>query len=313
MSTQLRAIVDKLLTNVSNQLVPEGYISEMILPELPVVQSTGLIGKYSNDHLKIIDTRVGGKGNYPMVDTVVRSSNSYTLVDHALKEILVEEDFDNVEKPFDAEQDAVTALTTHLWLEKEQGLASTLAGGTITQGVTLSGTGQWNDYTNSTPLIDLRDGRKGVRAGCGLKANLAVMDEDVADTLRFHPSLVRSLGFADNRPGGLNDDELAKALKVDKCLIAEVVYNSAAQGVGIADVLAPVWGKHFWFMYSPANPGRRQQSLGYRVQKAGQKPRQVFKTYPDEPVGCTKIIVKDKYQQLITNDKCAYRITNAIA
>jgi hypothetical protein len=309
--TQIKAIVDKLLTNVSNQLVPEGYISELLLPELNVVQTTGLIGKYSNDHLRIIDTTVGGKGLYPMVDTVVRSSSSYKLVDHALKELLVEDDFDNVENPFDAEQDSVVALTTHLWLEKEKGLADAMAGGTITSGVTLAGGDQWSAYSTSNPLEDLRDGRKGVRGGCGMKANVAFMDEDVADTLRFHPQLLDSLGFKDNRPGGLQDSELAKALKVDKVLVAEVVYNSSLQPA--ADSLAPVWGKHFWYAAIPATAARRQQSLGYRVQKAGQKPRQVFKSYPDEPVNSTKIIVKDKYQQVITNEKCAYRITNAIA
>jgi hypothetical protein len=309
--TQIRAIVDKLLTNVSNQLVPEGYISEMILPELSVVQTSGLIGGYSHDHLRLIDTTVGGKGEYPMVDTVVRTSQGYKLKDHALKEILVADDYDNVEKPYDVEEDATIALTTHLWIEKEKGLADTMASGTITQGVTLSGTNQWNDYANSKPLENLRDGRKGVRAGCGKKANLAFMDEDVADTLRFHPQLLDSLGFKWARPGGMSDDELAKALKVDQVLVAEVVYNSSIQPA--AAVLAPVWGKHFWYAHSPSTASRRQQSLGYRLQKAGQKPRQVFKSYPDEPVNSTKIIVKDQYQQVITNEKCAYRITNAIA
>lgn len=311
MSSQLRAMVDKLLTNVSNQLVPEGYISEMILPVLNVVQTTGLIGKYSNDHLRIIDTTVGGKGMYPTVDTTVRSSSAYKLVDHALKEVLVEDDFDNVETPFDAEQDATVSLTTHLWLEKEKGLADTMASGTITQTVTLVGGDQWSAYSTSNPLEDLRDARKAVRGGCGMKANIAFMDEDVADTLRFHPQLLDSLGFNFNRPGGLNDQELAKALKVDSVYVAEVICNTSKQPA--ADVLAPVWGKHFWYAHSPATAARRQQALGYRLQKAGQKPRQVFKSFPDEPVNSRKIIVKDKYQQVIVNDKCAYRIHNAIA
>ena len=311
MATQVRAIVDKLLTNVSNQLIPEGYISEMILPELKVVQTTGLIGKYSNDHLRIIDTRVGGKGMYPMVDTVVRSSTAYRLQDHALKELLTEDDYDNVEKPFDAENDSVVALTTHLWLEKEKGLADAASDpGVITQGVTLSGTDQWTDYDNSNPLVDLRDGRKGVRGGCGKKANIAFMDEDVADTLRFHPQLLDSLGFKDNRPGGLDDSELAKALKVQSAYIAEAVFNDSVQPS--ADSIKPVWGPNFWYAHSPKVASRRQQALGYRMQKAGQKPRQVFKSFPDEPVGSTKIIVKDKYQMLFTNVNCAYRITDAI-
>jgi len=311
MSTQLRAIVDKLLTNVSNQLVPEGYISELILPQLNVVQTTGLVANYGKGHLRVIDTKVGGRGAYPMVETTTRASTAYTLQDHALKEILTEEDFDNVEKPYDAEQDAMVSLTTHLWLEKEKGLADTMASAVITQGVTLAGADQWSAYATSDPLDDFRAGRIGVRAGCGKKANIAFMDEDVADTLRFHPALLDTLGFKEQRPGGLNDTELAKALKVSIAYVGEAIFNNSLQPA--ADVLAPVWGKHFWFAHSPKVASKRQQSLGYRVQRAGQKPRQVFKSFPDEPVNSRKIIVKDKYQQLITEEKCAYRITDAIA
>lgn len=311
MSSQVRAIVDKLLTNVSIQLIPEGYISELILPLLSVVQTTGLIGKYSNDHLRIIDTRVGGKGMYPMVDTTVRTSTGYVLQDHALKEILTEDDFDNVENPFNAEQDAVVSLTTHLWLEKEKGLADAAAGATITQGVTLAGVNQWSAFDTSDPLGDLRAGRAGVRGGSGKKPNIAFMDEDVADTLRFHPQLLDVLGMKFNRPGGLSDSELEVVLKVPFVFVGEAVFNDSNQPA--ADSIKPVWGKHFWYACSPRTAARRQQSLGYRLQKAGQKSRQVFKSFPDEPVNSRKIIVKDKYQQLFSNTNCAYRITNAIA
>jgi hypothetical protein len=137
------------------------------------------------------------------------------------------------------------------------------------------------------------------------------MDEDVADTLRFHPQLLDSLGFKDSRPGGLTDGEMAKALKVESVYVASVVFNDSKQPA--ADNIQPVWGKHFWMAYSPSVAARRQTALGYRIQKAGQKPRQVFKSFPDEPVNSRKIIVKDKYQQLFTNVDCAYRITDAIA
>jgi len=312
MKTQSGALVEKLLTNVSNQLIPEGYISELILPVLNVVQTTGLIGKYSNDHLRIIDTTVGGKGLYPTVNTTVRSSTSYKLTDHALKELLVEDDYDNVEKPYDVEEDSTVALTTHLWLEKEKGLADAVADtGIITNNTTLAGGDQWSAYTTSDPLGDLVAARAAIRGACGMKPNIAFLDEDVADVLRFHPQMLDSLGFKEQRPGGLNDKELSVALKVPDVYVAQAVFNDGVQPA--ADSIKPVWGKHFWYAVSPKSAARRQQSLGYRVQKAGQKSRQVFKSNPDEPVGSTKIIVKDKYQQLLSNPDCAYLIENAIA
>ncbi len=312
MKTQASAIIDKLLTNVSNQLVPEGYISEMILPELKVKERTGKIGKYGNQHLRIVNTVTGGKQEYATVDSVVRSDSTYTIVSHALKDLVTQEDLDNVEKPFDAEQDAVTALVTHLWLGKEKSLADTLTDpAVITQTVQLSGTSQYNDFTNSTPLTDFITARTTVRSGCGLPPNGAAMDWDVAETLRYHPDMLDALGFKEQRPGGLNDTELARALNVKRVLVAEAVFNNSV--LGQADSIVPVWGKHIVFFRAPQKAALRQKTLGYRVQLASRKPRQVFKSFPDEPIGARKIMVLDDYDQILVDVDCAYLIEDAIA
>lgn len=312
MTTQSKAIVDKLLTNVSNQLVPTGYISEQILPELKVKQYSGKIANYGNGHLRIVNTVVGGKSHYPMVDSITRSSDTYQIESHGLKDIVTKEDYANVEKPYDAEEDVTIALSTHLWLGKEKSLADTLTSTSIiTQNTTLAGTDQFSDYDNSNPLGELKDARIAVRDGCGFAPDTAIMDWSVAETLRFHPQLLDVLGFKHNRPNGLTDMELARALNVRKVLIAEAVYNSAVQGQ--SDSLAPVWGKHLVFAKLPDRVGLRQKSLGYRVQLAGQAPRQVYKANQDEPVDSKKIMVVDAYDQILTDANCAYLIENAIA
>jgi len=258
MKTQGKAIVDKLLTDVSNQLIPTGYISEMILALKSVVQWSGKVGKYGNEHLRIVNTLTTGKGKYAMVDSVVRSSNTYQLENHALKDIITEEDLDNVEKPFDAEEDTTVALSTHLWLGKEKSLADTLTDTTIiTQNETLSGTDQFSDYVNSDPLKKLKDARIAVRGGCGFMPNNAAMDSDVAETLKFHPQLLDKLGFKEDRPGGLNDQELAKALNVKRVLIAEAVFNDSV--LGQTDSIVPVWGKHLVFFFQPPDSSLKSQ------------------------------------------------------
>ena len=96
MSTQGRANVDKLLTNVSNQLVPQGYISEMVLPEVKVKQRSGKVGKYGKGHLRIVSSLVIGKADYPTVDVTTRSDSSYYIEEHALKELVTQTDKDNI-------------------------------------------------------------------------------------------------------------------------------------------------------------------------------------------------------------------------
>jgi len=311
MSTQGKAIVDKLLTNVSNMLRPEGMIADLLLPKLKVVQYTGKIGNYTNEHLRIVNTLVGGKGDYPVIDSIVRGSNNYEIEEHATKEILTARDFANVERPFDAEEDSTIAQTTHHELGKERGLAIVMEDtGIITQNTTLSGTDQFSDYSASDPLSVFVAGRAAVRGGCGKKANTAWMDEDTADILRFHPQLLDKLGFKFNRAGGLSDDELKRALSVKRLLISEAVYNSSAKGQ--ADSVAPVWGKHMWFGHIPMAANRRQVSLGYHLSQSG-KTRKVKKVNMEEPDGAKKIMVIDNYDQLLTNVDCAYLIKDAIA
>ena len=312
MGTQDKAIVDKLLTNVSQMIKPVGFISEMILPVINVVQYSGKIGRYGNSHMRIETTISGGRNEFPLIETNTRTSDSYSLATHGLKDILTPEDFANVEKPFDARSDSVEDLTTRLFLGKEKGLADALTStAIITQNVTLSGTSQYSDYANSDPLGDFSTARSTIRSAVGTVPDTAVMDWATADMLRYHPDLLDNLGFKDSRPGGLNTDELAKAMGVRRVLIAEAVYNSAKKGQ--ADVIAPVWGKHIVFGVMPEKPSKQQVTVGYRVQKSGEQPRQVFKNGMIQPPNSELIQVQDIYQQLITKAAAAYLIEDAIA
>jgi len=312
MSTQSKAIVDKLLTNVSNQLVPQGFLSELILPSLKVKQRSGKIGKYGLNHLRIQTTLTGGKSHYPQVDTKVYDSDQYHIESHALKDIVTAEDYDNVEKPFDAEQDTTIALSTMHQVVKEKALADVMGDTSIiTQNEVLSGTDQFSDYDQSNPNEKFKDARVAVRNGCGFAPNVAIMDWNVAETLRYHPVLLDVLGFKFNRPNGLNDMELARALNVKKVMIAECVYNNSREGE--ADVLEPIWGKDLIFAHIADRANLRQTTLGYRMELTGKQPRQVYKKAQDEPINSTKVMVLDEYQQLLTNVNCAFLYKNAIA
>lgn len=310
--SQVAAIVDKLLTDVSQAYVPQGYISEMLLPQLNVVQKSGKIGKYGLDFLRILNTVMGGRGGARRIDSLTRASDTYSVDSHGLEDVVTEDDYDNVEKPFDAERDSVLALMTALWLGKEKSLADALTDtATITQNVTLSGTSQFSDYTNSDPIGVTNTAKETIRANSGMPPNVALMDWKVANKLRYHPKILEALGFSLNRAGQLSDAELASALGVKKMLVAEPMYNSAKQGQ--ADSLLPVWGKHIVFAVAPDSAAKMQKTLGYRVQLVGKSARRVYKAPLINPPGSTSVICRDDYDQILTEVKCAYLIKDAVA
>lgn len=310
--SQLKAQIDKLLTNVSSAYIPTGLICENVLPQIGVSQYSGKLGKYGNSHLRIENTIVGGRGQYRRVEPITRTTSTYIVEGHGLEGMVTKQDRANYDKPFDAESDEVLGLTSQLLVEKEYTLASTVTNtGIITQNVTLAGQSQFSDYLNSDPIARFTAARKAVRDGSGAIANAVMMDWEVADKLRYHPQILDSLGFKDNRPGGLNDLELASALGVRRVLIAEGMYNSAKEGQ--TDVLAALWGKHVVFAVLPEKAQPFQVSLGYRIQINGSAPRKVYKYDVNNPPESMGILVEDEYDMFISNANAAYLIKNAIA
>jgi len=313
MQTQSGAIVSKLLTTASNGYFPTGFIAEKILPAVYVPQTTGLIGKYSNNHLRIVNTVHTGKGVYRRLEAVTVSSDTYSIEDHGLEDIITENDMRNFESPYDAEVDSTISLSLAHMISKEYALASTLQNPSIiTQGVTLSGTAQYNnlDHADSDPLGDKIAADNAIEAAVGGPSNTAIMSMRTFRYLSRHKQILGALGFTATPPMGLSVAQLATVLQVDQVLVSDASYNSAKEGQ--ADVLANIWGKDVIYARIFA-PALRQKTLGYEMRKSGTSPRQVYTYMPTMPVNSRGVIVTDNYDQLILNAECAYLIQDAVA
>ncbi len=310
--SQNRAIVDKLLTGVSQKIMQVGMIAEQILTPVTAVQYSGKIGKYGNEHLRIVSTISGGRKEHARVETSTRDGDTYHLETHGLSDVVTKEDYANVEKPFDAELDSTDLLSSQLMIGKEKSLADTLSDTTvITENVTLSGTSRWNDYTNSNPIEDINTAKENVRSKTGQYPNTLIIGATVLTVLKYHPAILDKLGFKNNRAGSLSIDELARALDVKRILVGEAVYNAAKKGQ--PDDIRDIWGKVAILCLTAKTASKRQKTLGYRVTKSGQKPRQVFKNNISNPPGAKEIIVEDIYDQVLTDTNAAYLIKDAIA
>lgn len=313
MQTQQGAIVSKLLTNVSNGYFPTGFICEEILPAYPVAQTTGKVGKYSNNHLRIVNTLHTGKGPYRQLESITVSSDNYEIEDHGLHDIITDNDMRNFETPFDAEQDSTLALTLAHFIAKEYGLASVLQNASIiTQGTTLSGNAQYSElgHDDSDPIGDKIVADNAIEAATGGPSNTAIMSMKTFRYLARHKKIIGALGFTATPPMGLSKEQVAQVLQVDRVLVSDAMYNAAKEGQ--ADNLTPIWGKHI--IYARIfKPELRQKTLGFEFRKSGTSPREVYKYTPTMPVKSRGVIVTDNYDQMILNAGCAYLIQSAIA
>ena len=308
--SQMTAIVDKLLTQASAAYIPEGYACEKILAEVRVAQKSGRLAKYGTNHLRVETNYIGGRGEYRRVEAVTRSQDTYTVEGHGREGLVTKDDKVNLDSPYDAMRDEVIGLTTQLMIEKEKTLGDALGDtATLTQNTTLSGTAQWNDYSNSDPLGDASTARTTIQDGCGRPPNALIMSWQVWNQIRFSSKILDALGYKYNRGGGLTHDELAVAFGVSKLIISEVMYESSAEGQ--TSSLSPAFGKNAIFAVVPDRAAPYQVSLGYRIQQAG--PRKVYKYAVNNPPESTAILVEDSYDMFLSNVKAAYLIKNVVA
>lgn len=308
--SQLKSQVDMLLTDASSAYIPQGHISEQVLPQVKVAQKTGLLGKYGSNHLRIETSIIGGEGKYRRVKPILRQTQAYNVEGHGLEGLVTKDDYGNVLKPFDAERDETMGITSILWLEKEKILADALGDTAIlTQNVTLSGTSQLSDYTNSDPLGVFSTARQTVKSNSGVAPDTAVLSWEVWNKLIYHPKLLALFNYVE--AGKLSNQALADIMGVQRVLIGSVNYNSAKEGQ--TDSLAPVWGKNIIFGVMPQKAEPYQVSLGYMVAMNDGSPRKVYKEPTFNPAGGMKILVEDEYQFFLSNATAGYLVKNAVA
>jgi len=246
------------------------------------------------------------------VQPILKETSDYKVERHGLEGMITDDDRRNSQTPYDAEKDEVLGLSTMIWLDKERGLANTLTDpAVVTQNVTLSGTSQYNDFTNSDPIGDFLNARVTVRDKVGMPPDTAIMDWSVFNTLAYSPKILAALGFTDNRAGQLSEAELSKALGVKRLLVAMSQFNSAKEGQ--TAVRQNVWGKHIVFAVAPPKAQVYQTSVGYYITLTGETPREVFKFPINNPPNADGIIVQDNYDMFLSNLGAAFLIEDAIA
>lgn len=313
-ATVTRAREDKLLTNVSRRHNVEGLVAGEILTGVTAKKSTGLIGKYGNEHLRIVHDIAGGMTQYPKITVDTKDSDRYVMVKHALGVLVSEEEKNNEEQPFDALKDATADVTDRLMLGRERALSSVLTDtAVLTNNKTLSGTDQWSAYSTSNPLGNFRTARTSIYDKTGKdvrqKGGFAILPWDVAEWLSFHPDILELYKYTGSMGAGVNNEQLRAAMKVDRLIFASSQYDSSAEGQ--TPVITPTWGKHCVFGYAPRGGSKRQQSLGFTVSKTAS--HRVFKSRIDDPPNAERILVDITYDDMITDVGCGYLIEDAVA
>ena len=311
--TKNRARQDVLLTGVSRHRNVAGLVADQVLTFVNVTQDSGLIGKYGKGNLRIDHSIVAGEQPYPRITATTKSTDRYALETHGLSGVVTEKMKKNEAQPFDAQKDMTADLTDKIKLGKERALSSQLTSvAVITNNVTLSGTDQYDDYSNSDPLGDFAIARKSIYDNSGqiveMPGGFAIVPWQVFNTLKFHLAIMENIKHTVNMQSGLTFDQLKSSMGVDRILVPFAQYDAAKEGQ--TPDIQPTWGNDIVFGFAPKTGTKRIETLGFRVQK--QKSERVFIRDLGNPPNSDEIMVDDEYDFLLTEVGAAYLIKDAI-
>lgn len=310
MSTNRYQGVDPVLTDVSIGYKNDAYIADLLFPTLPVAKQSGKHFVYDKGRFRSNDNKRGSGAPSKEVTLNLTTGNPYFCEDHSLKQFVTDEDADNALPPMDPYQDATENVTEMHMVAREIELATMLTDtAQMTQNATLSGTGQWSDYSNSDPIADVRTGKQTIHSSIHVDPNVLVLGKQVYDKLIDHPAIVERVKYS--QLGVITPELLARVFDVERVLIAAAGKNTAKEGQ--SDSMSYIWGKNAVLGFINPRLGQKIITLGLTYQWKTRKVERLRGTNEEDRKGTYVRVGDHYYDQNLVSASAGYLLKNAVA
>jgi hypothetical protein len=259
--------VDQPLTNLTLAYAQsqENFIADKVFPTVGVSKQSDKYYIYDRANMN----RTGDVEKLAPRTEVNRigmtlSTSSYFADVYGLGMDFDEQTLANEDAMLDIRSAGAETLAMRLMIHREEQFATNFfSTGVWGTDNTLSGTDQWSDYTNSTPIQDVTAARRAVQlASGGFKPNTMVVGKEVRDKLINHPDILARLngGATVTNTALITDAKLAEIFEVENFYVMEAVKNSSVEGV--AESNAFIGGKNALLAYTPSTAGLMSPAAG---------------------------------------------------
>ena len=259
--------IDQPLTNLTLAYAQsqENFIADKVFPTVGVSKQSDKYYIYDRANMN----RTGDVAKLAPRTEVNRigmtlSTSSYFADVYGLGMDFDEQTLANEDAMLDIRSAGAETLAMRLMIHREEQFATNFfSTGVWGTDNTLTGTDQWSDYTNSTPIQDVTAARRVVQlASGGFKPNTMVVGKEVRDKLINHPDILARLngGATVTNTALITDAKLAEIFEVENFYVMEAVKNSSVEGV--AESNAFIGGKNALLAYTPSTAGLMSPAAG---------------------------------------------------
>ncbi len=317
-------VVDPVLTAISvgfrNTAMMK--IADLVLPRMSVSAEKFKWTEYPmSEAFNTPDARVGRLGQVNQI-TFSGTEQTASVDDFGLDTPIPYSDITAAEdaraqgrSTYDPEGHSTQMLTDTLENIREARVANLVfALGTYAadKRITLSGTSQFSDYTNSDPISVIKT---GMAATTVLVPNTMVMGREVWNKLNSHPKIVNAIKGNVSNAGIVSREQVLELFAgegIQRILVGDAMVNTAKAGQ--TPVYARAWGKHIALIHQ--NPMATVEGGGATFGLTADYGGRLSGRIDDPDIGLQggfRIRVGERVKELIIAKDVGYFIQNAVA
>ncbi len=262
---QLR-VVDPVLTTLARGYTNAEFVADVLFPFVPVIKESGKVPQFGKEAFKIWNTERAIRAKSNRISPEGRSTIDFVLDEHDLEyPIDYREEEEDI---FPLEEHATMVVTEGIRLRHEKmaaDLAQNAANYPSGNKITLSGTSQWTDKSNSDPIGVIDDAKEAVRGKIGKRPNTMVIGAASFKAVKEHPQLIEKIKYS--QKGVLTVDLLKEIFDIPNIVVGEAVYVDSAGN------FTDVWADNVVLAYVPTTPAEKrtiyEPSFAYTLRKKG--------------------------------------------
>lgn len=303
--------IDTRLTGIALAYQNRALIADSVLPRVPVGnQSFKWLNWNKAERFTIPNTLVGRKGRPNEVEFGATETPGI-IFDYGLDDVVPNDDIAAAPQGWDPLGQATEGLTDLIALDREVRVANLIMAAATypaANKTTLSGTGQWSDYTNSNPVVSILD----YLASTLMRPNIAVMSQKVWNALRAHPKVVSAILGNSGQSGIVSRQAVAQLFELEEILVGEAFVNTAKPGQ--TATYARCWDDNCAFLTRNrlANTRSSQMTFGYTAQWQGRVAGQMAD--PETGLrGSVRVRVGESVNEIVCASDTGYLVIDAIA
>jgi hypothetical protein len=277
MLTPSQVHVDTPLTNLTVAYMQsmDGFVADKVFPNVPVDKKTNKFYIYNReDFNRTGNVKVRAPRTRPERVGMSLSSDTYSIAEYSLATDFDFETLANEDTMLNIRSAGASMLTMQMMIHREALWADTYfkAGVWTTDWTGVANADndtaieftQWDDYTNSTPILDVTNAKRTAQlASGGFIPNVGVMTRDVFDVLVNHPDILARLngGATVTDTALVTQAKLAEILGLSRLVISDAIQNTGKEG--LAEAMSFINTKKFGMFYTPSAPGLMVPAAGY--------------------------------------------------